>query len=467
MIARLLASTCLIAIAASAYGQGAPAAQPAGEAASAGWVGVLTGTNVYVRCGPGENAYPCTQLSAPQKVTVVGRSEGWLKILPPPGCYSVIGKSYVQADETGKTGVVNTDNIRVRAGGDLRTTDFWEIQCRTGSGDKVEIIGETGDYYKITPPPGAYFWISARYVRPADEAQPSELEVASGATRPGAATKPVELTVVPQKARLPTTVPTELPKAPSESATESFRAAERALREEFAKPLEQRDLKGLLARYQAIQAPADSRLGKYVDVRVKFLRDAIGELKELDSVREMAKATEQQQKEYEARRAELQKQAPPPEPVRTFAAKGVLAESEVFPGGAVGPKRYILIDPQTRQVAAYVQCGTGAVDLSQYAGMVIGVFGQKHLDRQLLRYVVEAEEVVVMEASGQIPTPPKPVIRIRQYPEPQAPAEKEKPKAAQEEQPAPAEEPSSEGLPVVQEEQPQTQPQEQPQEQPQ
>jgi len=448
MAARLLSSICLIAVAASAYGQAEVATQPAGESASTGWVGVLTATNVYVRSGPGEDAYPCAQLSAPDKVTVVGKSEDWLKILPPKGCFSAIRKDYVDADETGRTGAVNTKDIWVRAGGDLRTTDFWAIQCRTTSGDKVEIIGETGDYYKIVPPPGAHFWISARYVRPAGESEPSELEVAAGATRP-AATKPAELIVIPQTGKLPTTVPTDLPKAPETSATAAFRVAEKALREEFAKPLEKRDLKGLLVRYQAIQAPPGSKLGDYVGIRVKFLQGVIAELEELNSVREMAKATAEQQKEYEDRYAELQKEAPPPEPVRTFAAKGVVAASEVFPGGAVGLKRYILIDPQTRQVAAYVQCGTGAVDLGQYVGMVIGVFGQRHLDRQLLRYIVEAEEVVVIEASGQIPTPPKPIIRVKQYPEPQAPSEKEKTEAPREDQPAPTTEPSSEGLPVV------------------
>lgn len=468
MMARLLGSICLVTIAASAFGQAEVATQPSGEAASPKWVGVVSGANVYVRSGPGETAYPCTQVSAPQKVTVVGKSEGWLKILPPKGCFSAIRKDYVQAEGDGKTGLVNTDNIYVRAGGDLRPKDFWAVQCRTANGDKVEILGEAEEYYKIVPPEGAFYWISARFVRPADEAQPTEMEAAGTANRPAATTKPVELTAVPQKGKLPTTVPTDLPKVTEPSATASFRALEKVLRQEYAKPLEQRDLKGLLARYQAIHAPAGSPLEKYVAVRVKFLQDGVAEMEELQAIHEQAKLTAEQQKDYGARLVELQKLAPPAEPVRTYAAKGVLAESDVFTGGAVGPKRYILVDPQTRQVVAYVQCSSGAVDLARYAGMSIGIFGQRHLDRQLVRYVVEAEEIVVVDASGQITAPPKPIIRPRQYPAAAPAEEDQKPKAATaEEQPAPASPASNEGLPVVQEEQPQPQEQDQPQEQPQ
>jgi len=463
MSTKLLASVCLVVLAASAYGQAEPAAtQPAGEAVAA-WVGVVTATNVYVRSGPGETAYFCAQISSPEKVDVVGKSEGWLKIQPPKGCFSVIRKNYVQAEEDGRSGLVNTDNIWVRAGGELRTTDFWAIQCRTTTGDKVEILGELGDYYKIVPPAGAFFWISAHYVKPAGQAGPSELETAGAAARP-ATTRPVDTVVVPQKDKLPTTVPTDLPKTGGASATDSFRAAEKALRAEFAKPLEQRDYQALLARYQGIST-TDHRLKTYINIRCKFIQEAMIERNELQAVREMAKTSDLQQKDYDARWVELQKQTPPPEAVRTFAAKGVLAESSVFPGGAVGPKRYILVDPDSGQVSAYVQCVSGAVDLSQYRGMTIGVFGQKHLDRNLVRYIVEAEEIVVIDAAGKIFAPPKPIIRVRPYTPAEAPQEQQQPAVQEQPQTAPAEQPSGEGLPMVQEDQSQQQTQEQPQEQ--
>lgn len=142
----------------------APSTQPA----SATWTGAVTGTNVYVRDGPGPQAYPCTRLSAPERIVVVGKTDGWLRILAPKGCYSVISKDYVQVDATGQTGTVTGDNVWVRAGGDLHEANFIGVQRQLGRGDTVAIIGETGEYYKITPPEGAYFYIAESYVRPVE-----------------------------------------------------------------------------------------------------------------------------------------------------------------------------------------------------------------------------------------------------------------------------------------------------------
>ena len=100
MIARTTAWLCVMGIALPLAAQttAAPSTQPA----SATWTGAVTGTNVYVRYGPGPQAYPCTRLSAPERIVVVGKTDGWLRILAPKGCYSVISKDYVQVDATGR-----------------------------------------------------------------------------------------------------------------------------------------------------------------------------------------------------------------------------------------------------------------------------------------------------------------------------------------------------------------------------
>lgn len=81
------------------------------------------------------------------------------------GTFSVIRKQSVRLDATGKVGTVTDDNVWIRAGGKLHTRDFWAIQTRVKRGTKLDIIGQTGDLYKITPPSGVYFWISEVYVR--------------------------------------------------------------------------------------------------------------------------------------------------------------------------------------------------------------------------------------------------------------------------------------------------------------
>ena len=79
---------------------------------------------------------------------------------------------------------------------------------------------------------------------------------------------------------------------------------------------------------------------------------------------------------------------------------------ELFVGGATGPKRFAVYDPNTRLINAYVRCTTGLVDLEKFVGAVVGVVGKPHYDEKLRMYVIEAEQVVVLEAAP--PAPPVP-----------------------------------------------------------
>ena len=75
----------------------------------------VTAKDVYVRSGPSTNYYPVAKLNAGVRVTVVGEESGWLAIVPPPDCHSVIDATYVDRDRD-KRGVVNGNRVNVRAG---------------------------------------------------------------------------------------------------------------------------------------------------------------------------------------------------------------------------------------------------------------------------------------------------------------------------------------------------------------
>ena len=64
-------------------------------------MGTVRGVNVNVRSGGSTSHYACTRLSSPAKVKVVGELGGWVKILPPPGAFSVISRKYVRPDDAG------------------------------------------------------------------------------------------------------------------------------------------------------------------------------------------------------------------------------------------------------------------------------------------------------------------------------------------------------------------------------
>ena len=187
MAARASILLCVAVISVSALGQTTPPA-------TQGYEGVVTGTNVYVRSGPAASTYyPCSKVNYPDRVTVLAEKEGWLKILPTRGCFSIISQQYVTPDATGTTGAVTGSDVWVRAGGELVTANFWQLQTKLQKGDKVAIRGQVtdkyGKWYKITPPKGVVFYISAQFVRQQDGAP-----VAT--TRP-ATTQPVKPSTQP------------------------------------------------------------------------------------------------------------------------------------------------------------------------------------------------------------------------------------------------------------------------------
>jgi len=390
MATRIIILLSVAAIAVPAWAQSGAAAED-----STPYTGTVTGTSVYVRCGAGEDYYPCTRLSSPAEVTVVGKQEQWLKILPPPGVFSAISKKYVAVDETGKIGTLIGDNVWVRAGGDLREqaerlSDFWALQRRITKGAKVQVISQGDDYYRITPPQGAYFWISALYVKATD--------------RPPTTTAPVIRAVEP--ATKPVVIVRE-----TDANIAAFRAAEIQLKAEFDKPLAQRDIEAILNMYQAIKVSDESYLKPYIQARIQFLQAAAEQIEELQAIEDLLKQAAAKQKEYELQRTKLEVEPPTRKPVMAYDAEGVLTVSEIFIGDPAAPKRFLVRDRRTDHINAYVQCISGAIDLRKYIGKHIGIFGRSQYDKDLALDVVEVEKIVVLAEAVKLPAPPKPLVK--------------------------------------------------------
>ncbi len=358
------------------------------------FTGVVTGTNVYVRSGAGINHYPCMKLSSPEKVQVVGEVPGWYKIIPPKGSFSLISKKYVHVE--GKTGTVTGTNVLVRAGSGLAlyATRIESIQTKLNIGDRVNIIGQQGDYYKITPPEGVYLWISSRYVKPVGPT-----------TRPS--TLPATVTTQPTTSKtivITTTQPETLRNELAE-----FESAEKAFQAEMKKPREARNLSALLERYRAIKLSAGSPLAPYVEARIRFLQGQIELLSDLREAERIIQDTDLKQAELAAQRERMKLAAPTTRPIRPYAAEGILLVSELFPGGPIGPKRYLLRDPNTHLIVSYVQCATGVIDLSKYIGALVRIIGVPRYDEHLRMYIIEAERVEVIRPAAK----PKPLRKVK------------------------------------------------------
>jgi len=373
-------------------------------AQAAPYEGVLVGTNVYVRSGPGgQGAYPCAKLSTPAKVTVVDKLDDWLKVLPPPGCFSVVSKQYVTVDAATNVGTVNGDNVWVRAAGVLRTTNFFTLQLRLNKGDRVNVLGSAGEYYKVECPTGAYFWISAKFVRSAGvvSVTPTTQRVSVDVTTRRAPTSRAVITVVPPPP----------PKAAS-GGLEAFKAAEKLLLQECTKGIEARNFDPLLAKYKAVPVGGDNAyLKPYVEARIAFLQAAIERKVDLQAVKKLVADVGAREEALKVEQAKRQSESPTTRPVTHYVTQGVLLASEVFPGGVGTPKRYIVRDRHTFFINAYVQCTTGAVDFTPHVGKHVGIMGKTQFDKNLGLDIVEATDVKVLSDKVSFPQPPKPIIQ--------------------------------------------------------
>src|ERR1051325_3928351 len=129
--------------------------QPQVENAKFQFAGVINSDAVMLRSGPGENYYITSKLNKGAPITVVGIKFDWLKVVPPEGSFSVVAKNLVTREGTSNTGMINADNVNIRAGSSvvpLKVT----VQCKLPKGTAVEIVGEDDAYYQIKPPAEAY-----------------------------------------------------------------------------------------------------------------------------------------------------------------------------------------------------------------------------------------------------------------------------------------------------------------------
>ena len=394
---RLIATICVAGFACAAWAQ---TPEPAGEEPS--WVGQVTGTDVYVRSSADNASYPCLKLSAPAQVSVVGKLDEWLKILPPSDAFSIIDKRYVTPDESGTGGTVNAGDVNVRAGTVLipswtRVKDHDVVQAMLGKGDKVTIVGQGEEYYKIAPPKGAFLYISEKYVEKVAAAKGAGEAVA-------AATQPAEGAG-------------ELVKGKSieeiKAALAPFEALEEEMKAEFKKPPEQRDLQSLLDKYGKMDIQGKEYLEPYVKARVGLLQSYIERTRDLKQLEDELKAALASQQQFQLDRTKIEV-APTTRPAPTYASRGILVPSAIFTGSGGSPKRFVIREPTTLRITAYAQCTSGTVNLAQYSGKEVGLVGNKEYDKQLDADVVEVQQVVVLKDTVEIEGPPEPTVEPEQ-----------------------------------------------------
>jgi len=363
------------------------------ETAKHNFIGVINGSNVFVRSAPREDAYPTLKLEKGTKVTVVGIKFKWLKILPPEGSFAYVPKAYVNARSDGKIGRASREVI-AKVGStlnQLKTSPMGKVD----DGQDVEIIGDQDEYWKIKPPAGSFVYVNETFVDPLkalptipdqkapDSAGPVAPVANAGhpkeTAKPATPAAPNEGVPVTPDAAVTGAAPVAdpAPAAPvAPQVAETFDKLEADFKAGNEKAIADQPIKKLLAGYEDLlkQEMLTSTIRKVSEVRVATLK-----LRE-EAQRDYLAAKEQQvqaadrQKALTAEQQEIQDRIHQKE-VRMYTACGTLRASSIQRGHGV---LYRLTDPATGRSIAYVQTSD-----SKYAGLLgqfIGVKGKMSID---------------------------------------------------------------------------------------
>ena len=361
---------------------------------------VVNADAVVVRSGAGENYYPTMKLDKGAKVTVVGHKFGWLKVVPPEGSFSYIGKAFVTRTGDGTKGTVNGTEVRVRAGSSLNEM-VSIVQAQLNTGTEVEIIGEKNEFFLIKPPAGAYLYINEKYLDPIPQPAGGPIEVAekkgNGDNATGGNTVPPTAPMPEQPAPPtetatggaptgetvaggPTTNPAtggdaiaQAPTTQPLSADAQFDALEAEFADISSKKIDEQPIEQLMASYQKLIASNElpESMKRIADYRVKMLGVRNEAKKEYEKALAEQQMLAEKRKAADAEREELAETIKKTD-VTLYAAVGTLQTSSWQNGNGL---LYRLTDPATGRTVVYIR----ATDASKYGAMIgkfIGVKGE-------------------------------------------------------------------------------------------
>jgi len=323
------------------------------------YIAEVTADDVYVRCGPGTNYYPCGKLNRTDKIKVVGSKFSWSQIVPPAGSFSWVSKQYVSVDaDNPAIGIVTGDAVRFYAGSDSREPIHSEtVQGKFSRADKVKLMGKAvGDYYKIAPPSGAYLWISTKYTNPLGSV--GEFPLAVGP----------ETDI---EADIPAVVSTGV-SVEGEKLKEYY-ALQKLVELERAKPITQQDYtktkKALTRIAENEQAGKAARYSKFVIKQIERFELAGRANKELQLQDEqLQQAKKRIEKALATKLAQVQD-------LGRFAAVGRFETSNIY-GPDAKPIHYRIIDAAGRTVCYALPSDTAPkMDVSRFIGRKVGLVG--------------------------------------------------------------------------------------------
>lgn len=123
------------------------------------FTGLITQDNINVRSGANINFEPLCKLSLNEKVTVVGKSYSWYKIVLPKEAACFISDRYLKVEDS--NGLVTGNRVNIRA----KPSEGASILAQVNKGDSVKVIKKFGQWYAIEPRENCFGWVHENFVK--------------------------------------------------------------------------------------------------------------------------------------------------------------------------------------------------------------------------------------------------------------------------------------------------------------
>lgn len=332
--------------------------------------GEINANDVYVRSGDSLNHYTITKLKAGDRVSVVGERGEWYEILPPEGTFSLVSGDFIDTTDN-QTGVVNGDNVRVRAGS-LLNENKYTVQTLLTKGTPVSILGRNPDgFVRIKPPKGTTLWVNRSYVQLRTSGTTPRSDDSVGASPSQADSGSAVSTAADSAKKL------SIPMAGPASTTwrRQLEEIDVAARAELAKPVSERRFDPFVARYQPIADQSEDDFARqYALARIEHVKNLDELTSAVERVRKLDDEAESKRREFLAARATIPEFVPAQSPAG-IEIQGELRVSALYPPGS-SVQRYRIIDPtsESDRTIGYVEIpADSGLNVEGYLGRYIGV----------------------------------------------------------------------------------------------
>lgn len=349
----------------------------------------VTGNDVLIRTGPGRGFYDCGKFQKGDKIQVVGSQFTWSKIVPPPGSFSWISMQFVDIDpEDPSYGIVNGDNVRVYAGADnLRPSYSTSLQVKLSKGDKVKLLGEQlDDYYKITPPAGAYLWVSTDFTNKISPVFEGPLRIAMA---PGVDTAQDTDMATETMGTAPDS--NDITEVRPETQLDKYYVVQKQIEAERVKPMNQQDYTGI--KGALLEIANDENAGK----AARYAQAVIEQIKGYELAIEVGKTVKLQNEQLEKTKERIdQARSERLSKIEDLGKYAVIGKLENFM--TYGPGHYRIVNESDKTICTALPSeGASGKDFSALLGKKVGLIGTIEPYQQTAGAMVRFDDIVNLE----------------------------------------------------------------------